>query len=149
MYFKRYCKLKFKNKAKFCVQICPIFAGPVTFMLFNLELETQLKTTLIISVLDSHNRCTAPPDGAMMLPSGIKWHPLARICPAYKAYELSIILRPIMLKFYLLRFWAVLKKVTDYAHYHAHEYCNYVTVYIEFHYYQWLRILMMTKYWSF
>ena len=31
MYFKRYCKLKFKNKVKFGVQICPIFAGPVTY----------------------------------------------------------------------------------------------------------------------
>ena len=30
-YFKRYCKLKFKNKAKLCVQICPIFTGPVTY----------------------------------------------------------------------------------------------------------------------
>ena len=30
--FKRYCKLKFKNQAKFCVQICPIFAGPVTYV---------------------------------------------------------------------------------------------------------------------
>ena len=33
MYFRKYCKLKFKNKAKFCVQICPIFAGPVTIIL--------------------------------------------------------------------------------------------------------------------
>ena len=34
MYFKRYCELKLKNKAKFCVQICPIFAGPVTYYVF-------------------------------------------------------------------------------------------------------------------
>ena len=32
LYFKRYCKLKFKNKAKFCMQICPIFAGRVTYV---------------------------------------------------------------------------------------------------------------------
>ena len=34
MLFKRYyiAKLKFKNKAKFCVQIYPIFAGPVTYI---------------------------------------------------------------------------------------------------------------------
>ena len=30
LYFKRYCKLNFKNKAIFCVQICHIFAGLVT-----------------------------------------------------------------------------------------------------------------------
>ena len=30
----QYCKLNFKNKAKLFVQICPIFAGPVTYTIF-------------------------------------------------------------------------------------------------------------------
>ena len=35
-------------------------------------------------------------------------------------------------KFYLLCFWAVLKKVTYYAQYYARNYCNYATVHTHF-----------------
>ena len=47
LYFKRYCKLKFKNNAKFCVQICPIFAGPVTF---SIQVEVVLRSCYIANM---------------------------------------------------------------------------------------------------
>ena len=43
--------------------------------------------------------------------------------------------QPIMLNFYLLHFRAVLKNFVYYAQYYVHNYCNYVTVHIQFCYF--------------
>ena len=42
--------------------------------------------------------------------------------------------RPIMLNFYLLHFWTLLKKFAYYTQYYAHDYCNHATVSIWLYY---------------
>ena len=39
--FKSYGKLNFKNQAKISLQMCPIFAGPVTFKKHYVPLQLQ------------------------------------------------------------------------------------------------------------
>ena len=47
----QYCKLNFKNKAKLFVQICPIFAGPVTYTIFSFSSDVYYYVFLLKTLI--------------------------------------------------------------------------------------------------